>query len=399
MRTNEGQLRTLLTENVSAAPESRLVRLFSERGASSAAGIARVTGLARSTISMALAELRRSGLVVELSSAESVRGVGRPAATYALNPEAGTCVGLHLGLDELRLLAADVSHSVICETRLPLGRDYTPAQAAEAARASLREVYAAKGLPLSALLGVGISVSGPVRPDGRVQRASVVPVWAGVDIREVFEPAFERPIFADNESNCAAIAEMTWGAAVGCEDFVLFKVDLGVGGAIVVGGRVLRGAAGGAGEFGHMTIDPDGELCRCGNRGCLELSGSFLKALERASRRRRRPIDIDGLVALAKSGDVGATRLIADTATHAGRGLAMIGAALNPPVFVIAGRGALAGDLLLTPLIAAYEKHTLIRRDEVPEAMRPKFVVGRFTENDSLMGAVGLVLRHHGRLR
>ena len=396
---NEGGLRTLLAGHDLATPESRLVRFFSERGASSAAEIARATGLARSTISMALAELRRSGLVVEFPHAESARGVGRPAATYALNPEAGTCVGLHLGLDELRLLVADVSHSVICENTIALGRDYSPALAAEAARASLRETYAVKGLPLHALLGVGISVSGPVRPDGRVQRASVVPTWAGVDIREAFEPALERPIFADNESNCAAIAEMTWGAAVGCEDFVLFKVDVGVGGAIVVGGRVLPGVAGGAGEFGHMTINPDGELCRCGNRGCLELSGSFMKALELASRLHRRPIDIGQLVALAKSGDVGAARLIADTATQAGRGLAMIGAALNPPLFVIAGRGALAGDLIMAPLIAAYERHTLIRRDDVPDAMRPNFVVGRFTENDSLMGAVGLVLRHHGRLR
>jgi predicted NBD/HSP70 family sugar kinase len=396
---NEGQLRTLLAERDPGTPESRLVRFFSERGASSAAEMARVTGLARSTISMALAELRRSGLVVELPPAEIARSVGRPAATYALNPEAGTCVGLHMGRDELRLLVADVSHSIICENSVKLGLDYSPAQAAEAARASVRQAYASRSLPLRALLGVGISVSGPVRPDGRVQRASVVPTWAGVDIRETFEPALERPIFADNESNCAAIAEMTWGAAQGSDDFVLFKVDVGVGGAIVVGGRVLRGAAGGAGEFGHMTIDPEGELCRCGNRGCLELSGSFLKALELASRLHGRPIDIDQLVALAKAGDVGSARLIADTATASGLGLAMIGAALNPPLFVIAGRGALAGGLLLQPLIAAYEKHTLIRREDVPEAMRPKFVVGRFTENDSLMGAVGLVLRHHGRLR
>jgi predicted NBD/HSP70 family sugar kinase len=396
---NDGELRTMLAERQSATSESRLVRFFGERGASSAAEIARATGLARSTISMALAELRRSGLVVEVAPTEIARGVGRPAATYALNPEAGTCVGLHLGLDEVRLLVADVSHSVICENRVKLGRDYSPAHAAEAARASVREAYASRGLPLRGLLGVGISVSGPVRPDGRVQRASVVPTWEGVDIRETFEPALERPIFADNESNCAAIAEMTWGAAQASDDFVLFKVDVGVGGAIVVGGRVLRGAAGGAGEFGHMTIDPKGELCRCGNRGCLELSGSFLKALELASRLHGRPIDIDQLVVLAKGGDVGAARLIADTATEAGRGLAMIGAALNPPLFIIAGRGALAGSLLLQPLIAAYERHTLIRREDVPEAMRPKFVVGRFTENDSLMGAVGLVLRHHGRLR
>ena len=79
----------------------------------------------------------------------------------------------------------------------------------------------------------------------------------------------------NNESNCAALAEMMWGAAVGYSDFVLFKIDRGVGGAIVSGGRVITGIAGGGGEFGHIVIDPNGELCRCGNRGCLELYASM----------------------------------------------------------------------------------------------------------------------------
>ena len=94
----------------------------------------------------------------------------------------------------------------------------------------------ATGCRCPGLLGVGVSVSAPVRPDGRVLRASILPTWAGVNLREVFGPALQRPIYADNESNCAALAEMMWGAAVGHEDFVLFKIDLGVGGAIVQAG-------------------------------------------------------------------------------------------------------------------------------------------------------------------
>jgi predicted NBD/HSP70 family sugar kinase len=258
--------------------------------------------------------------------------------------------------------------------------------------------YKRSGVPPRGLLGVGVSVSGPVASDGRVQRASMVPTWAGVNIRDVFGPALEQPIFADNESNCAAIAEMTWGAAVGHEDFVLFKHDIGIGGAIVARGRVISGAAGGAGEFGHMTIDAGGGLCRCGNRGCLELGASFVPILEVAARRYGNAITLEDLIALAKQGDVGAGRLIADAAERAGRGLGVVGTLLNPPLFVIAGRGALAGDLLLRPLIESYERHTLIRRQDVPERLAPKFVLGRFIENDSLMGAVGLVLRHHGRL-
>ena len=395
---NTGAMRHLIADRASAGPEARVVRLLGARGVLSPSEIAKATGLARSTISGVLAELRRSGMVVETETPTGRRAVGRPSTAFKLNPEAGTCVGLHLGPEALRFIVADVSHSVIFEETLELGLDYSPKAAAQAARAAVKRAYKRNGLPPRGLLGVGVSVSGPVAPDGRVQRASMVPTWAGVNIRDVFGPALDQPIFADNESNCAAIAEMTWGAAVGHEDFVLFKHDLGVGGAIVVRGRVVTGAAGGAGEFGHMTIDPEGGLCRCGNRGCLELSASFAPVLEIAARRFKRILTIDDLIALARRGDVGAERLIADAAQRAGRGLGVIGTLLNPPLFVIAGRGALAGDLLLRPLMESYERHTLIRRGDVPDALAPKFALGHFIENDSLMGAVGLVLRHHGRL-
>jgi predicted NBD/HSP70 family sugar kinase len=391
-------LKSLLSDGDAATPEGRIVRILSERGATSAAEVARATGLARSTISVALAELRRSRVIVETMPPDGARGVGRPAAAFALNPEAGTCVGLHLGRTEMRLLVADVSHSVIFENIIPLGRDYAPAVAAAAARHAVREVYERRGLSPRTLLGVGIAVSGPVASDGRIQRASIVPIWAGVNVREIFEPALERPIFADNESNCAAIAEMTWGAAMGVEDFVLFKIDVGVGGAIVSHGRVLAGIAGAGGEFGHMTIDPSGDLCRCGNRGCLELTASLNPALEIAARLLGRAVTIEDLIAMAKAGDVGCIRLIADTAEIAGRGLGMIGAILNPGLIILGGRGALAGPLLIDPLTASYERHTLIKRQDVPESQRVRFVVGRFTQNDSLMGAVALVLRRHGRL-
>lgn len=388
----------LLSAGDSTSPEGRIVRIMSERGAVSAAEVARATGLARSTISMAFAELRRARLIVETAPAGGERGVGRPAAAFALNPEAGTCVGLHFGMTEMRLLVADVSHSVIFEETIALGLDYAPSLAAERARAAIRDLYKRFDLSPRSLLGVGIAVSGPVAPDGRVQRASIVPTWAGVNIREAFEPVLERPIFADNESNCAAIAEMTWGAAVGWQDFVLFKIDVGVGGAIVSRGQVLTGVAGAGGEFGHMTLDPGGDLCRCGNRGCLELTASLNPAVRIASRLRGRPISVDELIGMANAGDVGCARLIADSAEIAGRGLGMIGAIINPGLIILGGRGVLAGSLLIEPLTASYERHTLIKRQDVPESRRVKFVVGRFTHNDALMGAVALVLRRHGRL-
>jgi predicted NBD/HSP70 family sugar kinase len=392
-------LRSLLLDRPSASPESLIVRCLSERGVLSASQITRVTGLARSTVSTALTGLRRSGMVIEASASRiGVRGIGRPAATLTLNPTAGTCVGIHLSLDEMRFVVADVSHSVIAEQTVPMGLDYQPQDAAEVARSVISRCYEQNGLPMAGLLGVGISVSGPVSREGVVLRASIVPTWAGVNIRDVFGAALEQPIFADNESNCSAIAELMWGAAVGHEDFVLFKIDLGVGGAIVQHGRLVTGIAGGAGEFGHISIDPGGDLCRCGNRGCLELYASFVRPLEQISRIVRRPVTMDDVIAMAEQGDVRALRMIEDTAEVAGRGLGLIGSVINPPLIIIGGRIALAGDILLAPLIASYERHTLIKSRDIPPAMRTRITVGKHTENDALLGAVGLVLRHASRV-
>ena len=392
------ELKSLLDDEEADHAEARVVRVLSERGAVSANQIARATGLARSTISAALAELRSARVIVEAPASDLARGVGRPAASFALNPQAGVCVGLHLSLDEIKLVAADVSHSVIFEKTVPLGRDYAPAAASEAARRTLRDSCREAGVAWRSVIGVGVAFSGPVAPDGRVQRASIIPTWAGVNLREIFEPALERPIFADNESNCSAIAEMTWGAAIGIDDFVLFKIDIGVGGAIVANGRLLSGVAGAGGEFGHMTLDPRGDLCRCGNRGCLELTASLNPAVAIASRLLGRPVGVDEFVETAARGDVGFRRLLADTAEIAGRGLGMIGAILNPGLILIGGRAALAGEALLAPLIASYERHTLIKREETPAAQRVRIQVSKYPHNHALLGAVALVLRRHGRL-
>jgi predicted NBD/HSP70 family sugar kinase len=340
-------------------------------------------------------------MVVESPVNESGRaGVGRPATSLTLNPLAGTCVGVAIGLGYIQMIVADVSHAIIADKIMPMDDpDYPPEVAVEVVQKLMREAYDENSMSMAGLLGVGVAVSGPVNPiDSRVQRASVVPTWAGTEVRRIFEAALGRPVFADNESNCAALAEMMWGAAVGYSDFVLFKIDRGVGGAIVSSGRVITGIAGGAGEFGHMVIDPDGELCRCGNRGCLELYASMRKPIAHASSLFGRPMTTDDIIFEARRGHAGCRRLITDTAEIAGRGLAIIGTIINPPLIVLAGRLALAGDLVLEPLNRSYEKHTLVKRDEVPTAARTEFIIGKFTENDSCMGAVGLVLRHHGSL-
>jgi predicted NBD/HSP70 family sugar kinase len=387
------RIKKIMADNAAGAPASQIIRALSQHGGMSAAQIARHTGLARSTISTSVAELKSNRVVVETESeARKGAGAGRPGTTLTLNPSVGTCVGIHLGYQEVRVAVADLAHAIIAEQEFEVGIDYEPESVTRLLHDAVQAIYREHQLALSSLVGVGVSVSGPVRNDGVLQRGGILPKWAGVNIRKLFAPLFGKPIVIDNESNCAALAELKWGAAQGEPNFVLFKLDVGVGGAIVSNGCIVKGVAGGAGEFGHVSINPEGDLCRCGNRGCVELYASFVKPLEQLSRVNKRVMTIADCIALAEAGDAGALRMIEDAGTSGGRALAMIGTILNPPLILIGGRLALGGDLLLQPLRRAYDRHTLLREADLNVESRTRIRVGKFPERDSMLGAVGLVL-------
>lgn len=388
------RIRRAMADIEAGTVAAQIVGALSRNGGMSAAQIARLTGLARSTVSTAVTQLKHSRVVLEVERM-ALEGAGRPGTLLALNPQAGTCIGVHLGYDEVQVVVADISHNFIAQKRFDVGVDYGPQQALPIVKSVYEEFYRAKGLSRRSLLGAGISVSGPVGRNGILQRGGILPKWAGLNINTLFSSVFDAPVLVENESNCAALAELKWGAARGASDFVMFKIDVGVGGAIVNNGAVITGVSGGAGEFGHVSINPDGELCRCGNRGCLELYASFAKPIEQLSRVHKKPITIASAIALAEAGDAGAMRMISDVAEYGGRGLAMVGTIINPPIFVIGGRLAHAGELLLATMRKSYERHTLIKtHDGTPSAIR----VGKFTENNSLLGAVALVLDNHHAL-
>jgi predicted NBD/HSP70 family sugar kinase len=379
------------------SPVVKVVRALSGHGAVSTSQIARNTGLARSTVSTILADLKRSNLVVEMEARNP--GPGRPAIAHSLNPEAGTCVGALLDVDEIRVIVADVAHNVVADLAMPVEREYSPTKAARVVKHAVDTLYKEHSLAYGSLIGIGFAVSAPLAPDGRVMRSSALPGWQGTDFREAFEPTLQKPIFADSESNCAALAEMMWGAASGCSDFVLLKLNRSVSGAVVVDGKALVGASGSAGELGHIVVDPHGPLCRCGNRGCLELYCGAGFVAKMAADWLGRSIPVDEIVARAIQGETGFRRLLADAGEAAGRGLSMVGAMINPPLFIVSGILAGAGELLLAPLRASYEKHSFIKHDDVDEAHYPVFRAGKFLDNDNCLGAAGLVLRHSSRLK
>lgn len=374
-------------------PSARLVRALALKGEATAAELVAETRLSRSAVSTALGDLRNAKVVLDIDTRQA--GMGRPTLLHGLHPGLGVCGGVLLGLDEIRLSLCDVTHSVLTDESVPMRRDYAPQDAANTVHATLQRHCAALGIAVEALIGVGLAVSAPVSPEGVVLSGSILPTWNGVALGPLFASVLGCPVHAENESNCGAFAEMMWGAAKGESDFVLVKLDLGIGGAIVENGRLLTGARGAAAEFGHLTMDPRGALCRCGNRGCLETIAGASALLRQAETVTGRPVELAEFVQEARRGHPGFRRLLDDAADMAGWGIGLIGTVLNPPLFVISGGLAQAGEPFVAKLRDSYLRHT-VRLNNEAEATR--FVIGRYLSNDTVLGGVSLVLRQERRV-
>src|SRR5687767_760184 len=236
----------------------------------SRADVAATTGLTRGTVSSLVTELVELGLVRETGETAAPRGVGRPGVALEL-ADVMVGVGLEVNVDYVAVLVGDLTGTVRYEQRSYAdNRGSAPEPVLDrlcsAARAAL-EAAADQGLR-----PVGISVAVP----GLVEEASGTVVfapnlgWHGIPIAGELEARLGLPVLVENESNLAALAEHWTVAAVEIDDFVCVFGEVGVGGGVVLGGRLFRGSHGFGGEFGHVSVDPDGRSCACGSRGCVE---------------------------------------------------------------------------------------------------------------------------------
>jgi predicted NBD/HSP70 family sugar kinase len=377
-------------------PQARVVLALRQRGVLSRAEVARATGLAKSTVSETVAELIDSGLIVKTSTVRRSRRNGRPGTGITLNPQAGMYVGLDFGFRHVRGVLADVSHRILATREMLIGLDYSTDMGLTAAKELVDELLREGGVTPERVLGIGIAIPGPVDPEtGKVMGTSMIPTWAGVDIAAEFGALFGNAVFVDNESNCAALSEHLWGAGVGYSNLAYVKLHSGVGGAIVMNGALVHGLAGAAGEFGHITIDDTGPLCRCGGRGCLEAYVG-IPALLADLRPTHGEITFTQFLELVRAEDLPSLRVLADAAEAAGRMVAVVSSVCAPSRVIVGGALADAGDALLEPLRASFARQSILtRRGQGPEQMT-EIVAGSLGRHASSLGAVALVLTRLG---
>jgi glucokinase len=257
---------------------------------------------------------------------------------------------------------------------------------------------------------VGLGAAGFIDETHSTVRFAPNLAWRGEPLRRDVQERVGLPVFLDNDANASAWAEARFGAARGYDDVILIAVGTGIGGALILGGDLYRGRWGMGGEPGHYRVVPDGRLCGCGNRGCWEqyASGNALVAEARDLARRSpegamrllqlgggTPEGISGpqVTEAAREGDPAALRCFQIVGGWLGQGLADLAAILDPACFVIGGGVSEAGDLLLDPARAAYEK-------ALPGRGYREFAEIRLAElraDAGLVGAAGLARQLAGR--
>jgi glucokinase-like ROK family protein len=379
--------RTGSLESLRARNRLRVVEALRSRGTVSRADIARLTGLSRSTVSSLVTDLQATGLVVERDVAGAPAGTqgGRPPTLLALDQAAGGIVGIDFGHRHIRVAVGDLSSTVLAETAAEIDIDDAAAEGLDAAAELVARLVDEADLDPDRILGAGVGLPGPIdRDSGRVNSPQILPGWRDLDPADEIGRRLDLPVHLENDANVGALGESAFGAGAGADVLVYVRLSDGIGAGLVLGGSLFRGARGIAGELGHVLVDPDGPICRCGNRGCLETAVSG-PALVELLRRSHGPLTVAQMVRLAQDGDAGARRVIADAGRVVGRALADVCNVLNPDRIVVGGELGEAGDTLLDPLREAVDRFAIPAASEEVE-----IVPGVLGARAEVLGALAL---------
>lgn len=393
------EIKTLDASLIREAHRRLVIRLLWSEGRISRAELARKTGLSRSTISGIANELLATDLVRELGVGSS-RG-GRRPIVLGFNGGARLAIGVDMGASHVAVALADLNGGVrVWRHRYhPVRQD--PAGTIALIHRLIYDVLAEEPDSATRVIGIGLAVPSPVIPSEPNRLPPLIlPDWVGYDIIAALGKEHNLPVFADNDANLGALAELRWGVGRGRDNLAFIKLATGIGAGLIINGAVYRGSNGIAGELAHTSVDHSGPKCGCGQLGCLVLlvgsEALIANARARAHRRaatepRSRLVDADlttdALVGAALAGDTVAVQTIAEAGERIGIGVANLINVVDPGLVVLGGELTRAGPILLDPIVETVRGRALSM-----SAARPEIVTTRLGDRDIALGAATQVI-------
>lgn len=307
------------------------------------------------------------------------------------------CFGVDLGGTTVKMGVFKPDGELVDKWEIPTVKTNGGSQILPDIAKSIIDKLEEKNISKYAVIGVGIGVPGPVDKDGFVNKA-VNLGWEGkVDLEGDLHELTGFHVRGGNDANVAALGEAWKGGAEGYSDVVVVTLGTGIGGGIIVDGKMLVGSTGAGGEIGHIHIeDKETDVCGCGNKGCFEQYGSATGIVRLASRRlaaddaasvlRTTEVSAKSIFDAYKDGDKVAAEIVEEYGCYLGKGLAAVAAVTNPQIFVIGGGVSKAGDVLL-PLIQKHYVNYVFHASS-----GAKFALAELGNDAGIYGAAKLVL-------
>lgn len=369
----------------------------------SRSALASMTGLNKATVSSLVKELLRAGWVREVGTDSSASEVGRPAINLELNPDAGYMIGAEIGVHFISLVITNFNVEIVSRRYESTDRLYAKEDVLARLVYLLQESSEQVQRTGKPLFGIGLGVPGLV--DVAAGKLLVAPNlgWREVALRPMLEERFDVPIFIGNEANLAALGESYFGAGQDINYMIYVSSGVGIGGGIVANGRLMEGSSGFAGEVGHMTVDPHGPACNCGNWGCWETLAGEEALLERvrramamqpdawiakASEGNLERVTLPLIVKAADQGDPVALEALRETARWLGLGIASLMNVLNPQRVVFGGPLSIAHRYLLPEI-----QRTVRERAWSWVEQQANIVTAKFGEDAAVIGGSAMVYR------
>jgi glucokinase-like ROK family protein len=381
---------------------SLVLRLIHTQSPVSRAQLAVITGLNKSTVSSLVDELLARNLVHETGSNSG--GAGRPATLLEMNPQAGSIIGVELGVDFVSVAVTDFLGNILWRRR----EDADPTEDQEKMiNQTLRIVKEAMAVGKKKnyhFLGLGLATPGTVDLNEGVLIFAPNLHWRNVPFGKIFSEQTKLKVFVENDANAAAIAEHLFGAARHSQDFLCVFAGVGIGGGLFLNGKLYRGRNGYAGEIGHSPImaEPSQTVCHCGNRGCWETYANQYSIIQRVQARLevKRTSIIPRLMAeqnaaltiplikqAADAGDLEAIDSFTEAGHAMGQGFAGLINIFNPEKIILGGPLSIAGEYLLPAIKETVTRHSL------PEIIQQaEVLLSPFGPDASLIGAIAIVV-------
>ncbi|MDR1386380.1 MAG: ROK family transcriptional regulator [Propionibacteriaceae bacterium] len=372
------------TSSLRRRNSAQVLQAVRQAGGLTQAEIARRSGLSPATVTNLVRDLAAAG---QVEVAATVLNGRRSRLVTPVVPS-GYVLGVDVGRSHIRAGLADLGLDLVAQGDRRMEPGLPAEQGLELVGQLYQEVLERAGVDRGEVLWAGVGVPGPLdQASQQIGAGTMLPEWTGQDLRSRFARLLGLPVAVDNDANLGALGEHAWPPGLSVRSMIYVRLATGIGGGLILDGRLYRGADGVAGEIGHATIDENGPLCRCGNRGCLETMASIPSLLRVLASALDREVDVHGWVGLVRQGHTTANRLIDELGHHLGVAVSNLCNLVNPSLVLLGGPIAAAGEALLEPV------RSEVRRRSMPSAYdRLRVEASRHGEMSEVYGAARLAL-------